>query len=223
MMLNKSIKAVAVSAAVFGAGAASAATVTVDFTDSGAYATQTAASASGQVGTDNGTWKASGSDDMTFTRYDGDAAAPGLASQIDGIGVLDDEISFPKQTVTVSFSEAYRVTGLHFLDVFGGESVLVWLNGIGAALEFNATEAADDNSIGGYLFAKIDAIVTSLTFASGDENDTPLTRGNPDIALAGIDFASRDGQEPEPVPLPAGGLLLLTALAGLGAARKAKK
>jgi hypothetical protein len=150
-----------------------------------------------------------------------------LACQGDGLGLVDDEIT-TGQSVTVSFSRALRVTGLHFLDLFraprgdGYERASIYLNGDStAAYHFDALEvlgassgvAGDTRSLGGYLFADVDfRNVFSLTFFApegfADNRDN-------DYALAGIEVTL--------VPLPAGGWLLLAALGGLALASRRRR
>jgi hypothetical protein len=192
---------------------------TIDFTDSGSY-TFTPAAATGS--TDGIGWTLDSVPDTSVLTisgpYDGDAApATPLALENDGIGVLmttevDDEVTFPAESLTMTFDAAVEVTGFYFLDLFGDETVTIYADGELVPLTVvNATSVAFDNSIGGYTYYALGATVTSLTFVPGSLNDNA---GNPDFALAGIDIAA--------VPVPAAGLLLLTALGGLGLARRRK-
>jgi hypothetical protein len=141
-----------------------------------------------------------------------------LACDSDGLGVGDDEISIPggvavTEEVTVSFSNAVILQGLHFLDLFKHldgsalESALVFVDGSSTALEFEATQTSTGN-MPGYLFKALATpvrVMSSLRFVPGEGNDGV---GRPDFALAAIDVA--------PVPLPLGAALMLTAVGGLG-------
>jgi hypothetical protein len=207
------------AAVVTMAGAMGVAASTIDFTDSGSY-TFTPAAATGS--TDGIGWTLDSVPDTSVLTisgpYDGDAApATPLALENDGIGVLmttevDDEVTFPAESLTMTFDAAVEVTGFYFLDLFGDETVTIYADGELVPLTVvNATSVAFDNSVGGYTYYALGATVTSLTFVPGSLNDNA---GNPDFALAGIDIAA--------VPVPAAGLLLLTALGGLGLARRRK-
>jgi hypothetical protein len=208
------------AAAVTMAGAMGVAASTIDFTDTGSY-TFTPAAATGS--TDGIGWTLDSVPDTSVLTisgpYDGDAApATPLALDNDGIGVLlttevDDEVSFPAESLTMTFDEAVEVTGFYFLDLFGEETVTIYADGelVVPLATVTADSAAGDNSIGGYTYYALGATVTSLTFVPGSQNDN---RGDPDFALAGIDIAA--------IPVPAAGLLLLTALGGLGLARRRK-
>lgn len=227
--------AVLSAAFALGAAAANASTITVDFTDDSSYDSFSSAGATGAIGTTQ-SWTATPepSDTLTRSSYDGAgnfAPTPLSFSDYDGLGVVDDEIAFPSQFVTLKFSTKLQVTGLHFLDVFGDEGVEIFLDGSATSFAsygsgfspftFGAS-ASGDNSTGGYAFidlSKIDVAITTITFGAITDNDA---NGAPDIALAGIDFFANDSAEPEPVPLPAGGVLLLTAMGGLAAVRRRK-
>ncbi len=180
--------------------------------------------------------------------YDGPtpspASAAGLALVNDGVGVRDDELTTSikddiVETLVLTFSQAVNVTGFHFLDMyrpaslnrqaelaagrdFNSDSVekagVSW-NG-GDFIFFAATEA--DGVNGGYLFGDPNApssgagatiFTSSLTFQAGPGNDG---LGFADFSLAAVDV------DLAPIPIPAGGILLLTALGGLGFARRRK-
>jgi hypothetical protein len=205
------------------AGAASAAQV-VDLTDPSSYdIARTNVLAKGTL--DNGvTWSiTSPSGPLTYTAFDG-IDTP-LKDELDGIGINDDEVT---NTVAVQgtdellfleFSQAVNVTGFHFLDLFETpgsgddeqEMALVWVGQLGTAggpdFMFGADEAfAAPRS--GYSFGTADAFSNLFTFAASTGNDGVAF---PDFALAGFNV------EMQPIPLPAGALLLGTALAGFGA------
>ena len=72
---------------------------------------------------------------------------------------------------------------------------------------------------GGYASKTTSVGVKSIRFAAGGAADNI----DSDFALAAIDYATDADGNPAPIPLPAGGLLLLGALGGLGLARRRKK
>jgi hypothetical protein len=141
-----------------------------------------------------------------------------LALEGDGIGIVNDEITSdirPVESLTLSFSEKVKIKSLHFLDLFfsdkGTESVKVFADTAMTILlaEFSSNE---ELAVGysGYKKGLMDYVGKSLTFrAAGGVDDT--TR---DFSLAGANVAA--------VPVPAAGLLLLTAVGGLAAARRRK-
>jgi len=216
---------IALTAGLLGSVAAQASTI--DLTDNGTY-TQTTTSASGTTA-DNVSWvikpiPAQGP--LTYTNFDGNSLAankalnPDLAFENDGIGIKDDEVSYPSESLTMTFDQSVTVTGVYVLDLFGAETTEIYSNGVLvgtiAALS-GATNSTDDNSTDGYSYIKFSTGVTttSLTFKAGPKNDTPKAFGSPDFALAAITLA--------PIPVPAAGLLLLGGLGALGAAKKRRK
>jgi hypothetical protein len=203
------------------AGAMGAAASIIDFTDEGSYtADPTAATGT----TDGVSWTLDSdpaTSHLTFDQeIDGDAApATPLALENDGIGVKrnadgpSDEVNFPRESLTITFDEAVQVTGFYFLDLYGFETVTIYADGSAIPLTVVTSPwGPNDNAEGGYVYWDLgDTTVTSLTFMPGSSNDN---RGTPDYALAAIDLAA--------IPVPAAGLLLLTALGGLGLARRRK-
>ena len=183
------------------------------------------------VGSDMVTWTltTNGSDINYNQAYDNagpndPAHDAGLALVNDGIGITDDELTTDAgasifESLTLTFSQSVRITGLHFLDLFLPPSPSSADTGEGAAvawdsssMTFFATEISGMN--GGYHFEDtLDTGIytTALTFTVDPGNDA---QGFADYSLAAIDVA--------PIPLPAGGLLLLGALGGLGIARRRK-
>lgn len=201
------LKSTLMAATVVAFSAAAASAARIDFTDSNVWvdgnSTQSIAGVTvsvAPVGTINFTQKFDGTPGET----------DGLAELSDGLGVSDDEISAPRESVTVSFSQTVRVIGLHFLDLFLAqdgselEDALVSFNG-GPLVEFNALKTPNPKN-GGYAFYGFGPIaVNTITFTAGTTNDR---RGVPDYALAAIDLA--------PIPLPAAGWMFISALAGMG-------
>lgn len=157
--------------------------------------------------------------------FDGVAEpAADLAFEGDGIGITDDEVSNKGgESLTLSFSKAVKVTAFHFLDLFFGtptdktkpgyEAVSVFDTVTNLLIaEFVSDQFLDANAIGGYKFGALDTpwVGKSLTFyTSGARDDSDI-----DFALAAVEATA--------VPVPAAGLLLLTAIGGLAAARRRK-
>ncbi|PKP85385.1 MAG: hypothetical protein CVT80_02885 [Alphaproteobacteria bacterium HGW-Alphaproteobacteria-2] len=150
-----------------------------------------------------------------------------LAFDTDGFGISDDEIAAePPQNIMLSFwkgDEAYEVNilGFAFLDLFqldgeDGESGILTVDAGASAgdpatvLMFNLANGVPK---GGYAeVTGLNLFASKITFTVGRVNDN---RGVADGALAALQIA--------PVPLPAGGLLLLTALGGVAALRRRRK
>lgn len=222
MTMNFRILVLAAGFTAAGAMAASAAT-TLDFTDGnvgggagGVYTTATGASATGTV-LDTVLWTVTPTPSegpLTYTAYDGTSGTSPLTNTIDGIGIVDDEVTNPDEHLTLSFSTAVSVSAIHVLDLFGDESVKVVINGVDYIL--NALGVYDGGAFDGFATLVLDAPVTTtmIEFYAGIGNDFGNGLGNPDFALAGVDVAT--------VPVPAGGLLLIGALGGLAALRRRK-
>ncbi|MEP2473676.1 MULTISPECIES: VPLPA-CTERM sorting domain-containing protein [Rhodobacterales] len=217
--MNKVFNLIAASTLALGAGTVGASAALLDFTSTASYDVQSDALASGTINGIGWTLTPSGGD-LTFTTP-GPGSIGDLVGDNDGIGVDDDEITLsPAESVTLTFDKAIRVTGLYFLDLFISsdgavtESAVVSSNG-SAILELFATENEPGFGLGDFTELAGDFVSftgTSFTFTVGNDNDNV---GKADFALAGIEIA--------PIPLPAGILLLGTALGGLGIARRRKK
>ena len=132
----------------------------------------------------------------------------------DGIGIIDDEISFPRQYALLEFTDEVTIVTTYWLDLF------VRADEQSAEVGFGESNLGDSDSYIAYAPDGVNygfgAFATSLTgtgfiFYVGETNDG---NANPDAALAALEIA--------PVPLPAGILLLGGALAGLGIARRRK-
>ena len=136
----------------------------------------------------------------------------GLAFNTDGYGVRDDEIG-PRESITITFAKAVRITGFAFLDLYEsimnpgtGEVGEITINGMVYDTAFTGNASGYSESI----FGK-PVLVTSVKFTSVSSNDD---RGVLDGALAALAIA--------PIPVPAAGLMLLTALGGVAALRRRK-
>lgn len=149
-----------------------------------------------------------------------------LAFDTDGFGIRDDEIAaVPPQNIMLSFWKdalpyEVNILGFAFLDLFeladgfGESGILTVDTGASAGAEvelmFNANNAAPK---GGYAeITGLNLFASKITFTVGRTNDA---FGVADGALAALQIA--------PIPLPAGGLLLLTALGGVAALRRRRK
>ena len=192
----------------------------IDFTDNASYDIS-GTSGAGTVGDLSYTLSASGgkltNDEMVD--FDVSRIAP-LLGTVDGLGIRDDEVTFPGESLTVSFTKGVQISALYFLDLFGtthadgsvsNEGVTV-TNGAGEELTFLAQTQNQDGTVGFGDFQNLTLSGRSFTFTPTEPNDS---LGNPDFALAGIEAAA--------VPLPAGILLLGGALGGLGFARRRKQ
>lgn len=179
----------------------------------------------------------SGSTGFTETAFDGDIAQCGpigLTCTSDGIGIVDDEVSFGDggktdvQRLKITFSRAVDIASIFFLDLFGSEAnnsdpeaeiAQFQVNGSGAGGGFTGTAMDGTGLFEGTIanaspLSSLDAFtgVTSIEFFA----DTAQLRSpdNTDFALAGI----RTVDVPEPGTLALFGLGLL----GLGIARSRK-
>ncbi|HXI87921.1 MAG TPA: VPLPA-CTERM sorting domain-containing protein [Parvularculaceae bacterium] len=152
----------------------------------------------------------------------GSCAGHGLACQIDGLGVGDDEITSGAvgtlqtgESLTVTFSQQVQLTGVALLDLFysnrGVEvATISWQGG---STTISASELSNTGLSG---FAALNSLVGVVTnFVSFTAANLFGDDGNNDFAVAALSF--------EPVPLPAALPLFLAGLAGLGFARGRKR
>ena len=201
------IKTTAVAAAVtLVAGVANAALI--DFTNAGAYGNGNLVISPANVitGTAAGGFTAVGTGGSFNISEAGPGAVGPLAGDNDGLGINDDEITNPNQSLTITFNQTVTLTNLYFLDHFAPEVVTVTN---GTSESFASTIVYGPGGIG---FTSWATSLTGTTFTFTVENANEI--GRPDFALAGIQTA--------PIPLPAGVVLLGGALAGLGLARRRK-
>lgn len=183
------------------ASALSASAAFIDFTD-------------GSTGLDGNvfggiTWEVTGTPVAPNFAADGPGAIGAIAGENDGLGIKDDEITFEDQWITITFSDKVTLLAAHFLDIFGGrndERAHVALGSTPGASAGNV--GPQGNSAGYAVIGDLELTGTEFTFFADEGNDDMTG----DVALAAIEIA--------PVPLPAGMVLMLTALGGLGLARR---
>lgn len=227
-------KAIALAAGVATLSAAGASAATLDFTKSSVLSSATVVDAStitGALGSINWTLKALGgtleiANGISATERADCLAGSGnaLTCYNDGVGAGNDEVSQLKtyaQKLVLSFSKGVFLKGIHILDAYigqtqPGEGALAVHTAGGATITQIFAQGTRATVPSGYAFKSLnDEQVTSITFSPiGVADDDDI-----DFALAGVDLRG-DGNEPDPVPLPAGGLLLIGALAGLAATRR---
>lgn len=225
----KSIKTLVLASTVAMGSAVAAQAALIDFTDPSTYSLSGSTGSGTSVdGTLAFTLSAVGGNitNSEVGDYEADRVTP-LSGQVDGLGVgpslnSNDEITFPLESITVSFDRAVTISRLYFLDLFGvrpgvardedDESAIVTTN-TGQSAQFFAQTLNQDGTVGfGDFMTSLTG--TSFTFEAGEDNDAFAF---PDFALAGL-----DATEVAPIPLPAGILLLGGALGGLGLARRKK-
>lgn len=142
----------------------------------------------------------------------------GLACQIDGLGVRDDEITRGNEEIRIEFGTAVRVTGLAFLDLFtsrnGRSRERAVINYDGGSIFFDALASQFPGSTSGFRSENGLNIVTSyLAFTAGGSNDEI---GSDDYALAAVTVSA--------VPLPPSLIMFGIAMGGIGyLARRRKK
>ena len=210
----------ATAAAMMIGGAAQA--VTLDFTTLSTFDMRSSAQASGAAGAGNAFTVTGSGGKLTYNVSTGPGAVGGLAGETDGLGIRDDEVG-AGEYITVTFDKAVRLTSASFLDMFFAPQAVdqesAWVYA-GTPPEASGTIAAVDASElfrpggAGFQSVSFSAIGRVFSFDAGDGNDD---QGIGDFALAGLTF-----EDIAPVPLPAGGVLLGTALLGFGLARRRK-
>jgi hypothetical protein len=150
--------------------------------------------------------------------------APGpidvLAGETDGIGIRNDEITFPGEYVVIEFSKAVTIRAAYFLDLFfkagsGGvlidsEQANITVGAVPGAIDaFLVAQTADNIGFGALTGLSLKG--TTFTFFAGPGQDD----SSGDFALAALDVA--------PIPLPAGALLIGTAFGAFGLLRRRKR
>lgn len=213
----KKFATAAAAALVMSAGAASAALI--DFTDN-------STGLAGSIGSAN--WVLSATpDDINNSQAPGvcpiDCQALGLAMDNDGVGIDNSEVStFPNsnQYLTLTFSEKVKVSGIAYIDMYKDddsdnfESGLVKVGAFVDGATFDHKSDAEFVKFKGNGFVYDESIeLTGSVFQIfiGPINDDA---GQPDAALAAVQISA--------IPLPAGVLLMMTALGGLAFTRRRK-
>jgi hypothetical protein len=146
------------------------------------------------------------------------AGFPPLAGEYDGLGISNDEITYPSEWITITFVKPVTLTAVYFLDVFFSgrnpsdtESGNVTVGGAPGSADGSIFASVPTSE--GVGFAQITGLSlkgTTFTFWAGPGSDDTSA----DVALAAIEIA--------PIPLPAGALLIGTALGALGLVRRRK-
>lgn len=209
----------------------------IDFTALSTYDSRGGSSATGSVYDGAVGWTITPVPASGTLTYAGDGPGPNFSLEtggldidgdLDGIGVNDDEISFPGQKLRLVFTEAVNLTGFAVLDLFrSGQDASVFETahlhlGSDTTLPEATLDAFDVPGSGaGYRSTPANAplglIGDSFLFAVGGSNDAV---GTPDYALAAVSISDNRLM---PVPQPAGGILLASALVLLGLRRTARK
>jgi hypothetical protein len=209
--MKKFITTSTLAAAAFVIGTAASAT-TIDFTADAAGTTTLS-------GSEGPGWILSSNPADSITNLGSahpNCDVSGLACNNDGFGVgQSDEITNNGvlESITITFTHAVTLTAVHFLDMFvsdGEETEAGHVTIGGTAGDIDASIAATASSGPGYkLLDGLTLTGTTFTFWASAGNDDA---GDADVALAAIEIA--------PIPLPAGALLMGTALAGFGFMRR---
>lgn len=226
----KSLLRAAVAGVVVAGFTAAAHAAVIDFTALSTYDTHTASGATGTVYGGLVGWAVAPIPETGTLTYAGGGPGPGFSAEnggididgeLDGIGINDDEIGYPDQKLMLAFTEPVELTGFAVLDLFRSSGdgtvfeVAFLQTGTGSAGPGAALEALDVLGEGwGYRSTQTDNPISLIgdrfLFSVGRSNDNT---GTPDYALAAVSLAD---DRPPQIPLPAGGLLLLTALGVLG-------
>lgn len=211
-------KVLKLSTAALLASAVSASAAIIDFTEGDPPQTGPFVGSVGGV-----SWTLSGEPNQVITPNVGPAPGAatfnGLAGDNDGVGIGSNEIRNGPAFATLTFSEEVKLVGTFFLNLFQSnesddlEHVYITVGATPGAIdhEIFAEEVFEENF--GFKYDNTKALKgTVFTFFAGPGNDDV---GRPDFSLAAVELA--------PVPLPAGLLLMGTALGGLGLMRRKKK
>lgn len=211
----------ALAAALMIGSGAQAATVNIDYTENTVSGlTSLGTSYSGTTGSVGWTASSAGRQLYTFSSAAwtalADATAPSLAGNNSGIGVGGLEVD-EKEFLTIVFNQVVKLTGFSALLTYALGSNIEVVNvsqgaSIGTVLG-TATGTQPAASVGYAASGALELVGDTFTFFIDKANNDG--RGLADFSLASISL--------ETVPLPAGFLLMGTALGGLGFAARRKK
>lgn len=192
------------AAAALGLSAMAANAAVIDFTSASSSAADEQTSFSGSTGSISWTLTAIGG------TFEVSEAGPGslslgnggsLDGVFDGIGIEDDEVTFPEEEVVLTFNTTVELSAAYFLDLFEPEMVTISSNSGQSIIVTSGVPLSD--GVGFNEFTGLLLTGSVFTFTP----DSPNEVGGPDFALAGIEASN--------IPLPAGILLLGGALLGL--------
>lgn len=197
------------AAAALGLSAMAANAAVIDFTSASSSAADEDTSFSGSSGSISWTLTAVGG---TFEVSEGGPGPLALSNGdsldgvFDGIGIEDDEVTFPEQQAVLTFNTGVELSAAYFLDLFEPEMVTVSSDN-GDVVVLSSTVPLSDG-VGFNEFTGVTLTGSVFTFTP----EAPNEIGGPDFALAGVEVSN--------IPLPAGILLLGGALLGLRTVRR---
>ena len=208
----------AAAAALLACGVSAHAAV-IDFTDAAIAPVGSKGPYSGSIGATS--WTLTGFPVQVQAPEACTSAVPDLACDNDGIGIAGPEITGNGRAyATVTFSRQVALVGAWFLDLFvaadGSNAEIAYISKDGNSIPGAVAVTADLTFPNDNGFKKADGfklVGTTFTFFVDPVGNDNV--GRPDAALAGLEIA--------PVPLPAGGLLIASALGGLGLMRRKQK
>jgi hypothetical protein len=224
--MSSKFKLAGIAASALFAGTVGAQAALIDFT---AFPVGSVGPFAGSVGSIS--WTLTGEPNEVKTPEACSEAVPDLACVNDGVGISGPEISGGGRSyATIEFSRKVALVSAYFLDLFIAVDDGVdrtsgpWVNDaeIAYVSKGDSPSAPADATINAVSVYELDnglavgtfkLVGTKFTFwVDGGHNDDV---GRPDAALAALEIA--------PVPLPAGGLLIASALGGLALVRRKRK
>lgn len=212
----KKFKLGAIAAAAMLAGGASAQAAVIDFT---AYPVGTSGTLTGNIGSTS--WVLTSSRGQIRAPEACSSPVADLACVNDGLGISGSEIAGGnKNYMQITFSREVALVATWFLDLFvsrdGSNAEIAYISKGTPGSTPDVTAVAEMVYPGGNGFKKAEGFrLVGNTFSFFVDPVGNDNIGRPDAALAAIQIA--------PVPVPAGGLLIATAIGGLGFLRRQKK